>query len=119
MGMYTQLFIDTFLLKQTPNDVIETLNQMINDESNHWENKLDWVFNSSSYYFSNNHYARLEYDDIYGGYKLLVLCDFKNYDNEINTFIEWIKPYLFKEKGEMYGYYRYEEDVEPTILYKE
>lgn len=113
--MYTQLFLDVNLKKDTPNEIIDTLKLMVVGKSTKWNNRLDWVFNSSSYNFSNNQFAKIEYDKIYKAYRLIVLCDFKNYDDEIEQLIEWLKPYI--DNDGMYGYTRYEEDDEPTILY--
>lgn len=109
MGMYTQLFLDVRLKPNTPTEIIKTLNLMIKGESEKWGNRLDWCFNSASCYFAENNIAKLEHGS------LLVLCDFKDYDDEIEQLITWLKPYI--DNDGMFGYTRYEEDEEPTILY--
>ena len=48
---------------------------------------------------------------------LCVRCNLKNYEQEIQLFIDWIMPYLDKEDGEFLGFYRYEETEEPTLIY--
>lgn len=44
-------------------------------------------------------------------------CDLKNYHGEIEQFLEWIKPYLDQQEGDCIGWYWYEEDRSPTLLY--
>ena len=121
MGMYTQLFLDLTLKKDIPTEIIDVLNGMVNGDCDYWKDKqrLNWCFNSSSYYFNNNHYSHLIFDKIGEDYRLLVLCDFKNYDNEIETFIDWLLPFIEDDYigDDFIGYHRYEEDREPTLLY--
>jgi hypothetical protein len=115
MGMYTQLHLDLKLKIDTPKEIIDTLTDMVNvdSESEKWNNRLDWCFNSNSYYFNAFSYAKIWKDGSI--YKLFVHCDFKNYDNEIAILLNWLKPYI--DTQGMIGYTRYEEDEEPTILY--
>jgi hypothetical protein len=40
----------------------------------------------------------------------------KNYNNEIDKFIDWLKPYLKNEKGTIIGWKWYEEDMSPTVI---
>jgi hypothetical protein len=123
MGMYTQLFLDISLKKDIQKNVIDTLKYMVygNDEidDNFWKepySRLNWCFNSSSYYFNNSSFSEFRFDSIGGNYRLVVLCDFKNYNNEIDTFLEWVFPYI-DDDGNMLGYWRYEEEKEPVIIY--
>lgn len=115
MGFYTQLHLDVELKKDTPQEIITILQDMVKGNSLYWENRLNWCFKSSSYYFNNYSHSNIWFDEISSQYKLFVHCDFKNYDNEIEILLEWLKPYI-DTKG-MIGYVRYEEDIEPTILY--
>jgi hypothetical protein len=126
MGMYTELFIST-RIKDDPNIISVLRNMLGMDESepapklpNHplfltdrWHSMLV----CSSHYFVPASMHRFEYNTIGKYWVLISRSDFKNYDNEINLFIDWIRPYLDVYTGEMIGYYRYEEDKEPTILY--
>jgi hypothetical protein len=54
-------------------------------------------------------------DDTDHEYKLNVRCCFKNYDNEIDLFLDFIRPYLVTTG--FLGYKRYEEDDDPTLIY--
>ena len=58
-----------------------------------------------------------KFDDIAKAWCFVSRSDFKNYDSEIEKFIDWIGPHLDVNPGEMIGYYRYEEFSEPTIIY--
>lgn len=116
MGMYTQLLLDVELKTDTPQQVITTLEEMISGKCEIWDNQLNWCFNSSSYYFNNYSHANLWRDEINNAYKLFVYCDFKNYGNEIQILLAWLKPYI-QDCGDMIGYTRYEEDEMPTILF--
>lgn len=117
--MYTQLFLDVTLKQDAPVEIIDVLNDMVNNDCDFWKEKkrLNWCFNSSSYYFHNNNVAQFCYDKICKDYRLLVLCDFKNYGNEIETFIEWLMPYIYGDVGDYIGYHMYEKDKEPTHIF--
>ena len=124
MGMYTELFIST-RIKDAPG-VATILKFMLADVGtletppNHplfrtkrWQSML----RMSSHYFVPRAMSLFEYDDICKAWVLISRSDFKNYDDEIAKFINWIRPHLACSAGEMIGYYRYEESHEPTIIY--
>jgi hypothetical protein len=46
------------------------------------------------------------------GAYVFLRCDLKNYDNEIDLFLDWIKPYMTG----YYGWKWYEEDEQPEII---
>lgn len=53
-------------------------------------------------------------------YNIMILSSFKNYSNEVEKFLDWIKPHLMhsdgREVGKRYlGYSYYEEADEPTL----
>ena len=132
MGTFTELNFNSVLKKDTPIDVINTLRVMVDelakkenptplpdhelfkDEESRWNIMLL----CDSYYFDAETHSTLNYDDLIGSHVLCIQTNFKNYDNEVALFLDWINPYLDKVKGEMLGYYRYEEDRKPTIIYK-
>ena len=126
MGMYTDFCFDAKLKKNTPTEIIELL-----------KNWQDWDWNPAvlpahpffslsswrcigsdmSYYFDGPGYFNCTFDEIANSYYLQVRGNLKNYESEIETFIEWITPYLNKTPGEFLGFYRYEEYDEPTLVY--
>lgn len=123
MGMYTEFVISTQI--KNKKEVVEILRYMTGqidkcpDLPNHVLFKTPrWIclFRMSSYYFVPRNLNLFEYDDISDSWCLISRSDLKNYDNEIELFIDWIKPYL-EDKNQMFAYSRYEETREPTIYY--
>jgi hypothetical protein len=52
------------------------------------------------------------------GQELTVEANLKNYDGEIEAFLDYIKPYLVKtEYPKLIGYFIYEEEYLPTLIY--
>lgn len=45
-------------------------------------------------------------------YLVFLRCDFKNYDNEIEKFLTWIRPKMYQAKI----WVHYEEDQEPSYI---
>lgn len=50
-------------------------------------------------------------------FDVFIAGSIKNYSSEIEKFIDWVKPHI-KSSGFM-GYYLYEENDEPTLVYKD
>ena len=119
MGMYTQLVLNFSLKKDVSLEISKTLTEMIDGECDYWgDNRLNWCFNSSSYYFENTTNSKMFYDEISEQYRILIFCDFKNYEDEIETFLEWVKSHIDVVEGKQFiGYSRYEECDEPTLYY--
>ena len=44
--------------------------------------------------------------------------DLKNYSNEIESFLDWLDPYIDEYKGHCIGYKWYEEEEKPTLIFK-
>lgn len=127
MGMYTEIHFNSELKKDTPKEVVEVLKYMVEDcekplelpdhelfKSERWE----ILFKCDSYYFDADTHSTLRFDEISGSYYLCVRSNLKNYDSEIEKFIDWIDPYLDKFDGDFLGFYRYEETEEPTLIKK-
>lgn len=128
MGMYTELDFNSELRKDTPEQVIDTLKYMVGDveekpkylpdhelfSKKRWE----YMLRMDSYYFDADTKSTLRFDDISDTYYLNIRCNLKNYDDEIESFIDWIMPYVkeYKREGDFLGFYRYEEDEDPTII---
>lgn len=71
----------------------------------------------SSYYFVPASMSLFQYDNIGQNWSFISRSDFKNYDGEVDKFVDWLRPYLDCGSDEMIGYHRYEEFREPTIIY--
>ncbi len=125
MGMYTAFHFASELKKEIPEEVIEVLKFMNTGENkpetlpNHDFFKTErWfcLFRMDSYYFDAETHSSFRFNEISGSYYLTVTSNLKNYDSEIELFVEWITPYLQKFDGEFLGYSRYEETEEPNII---
>ena len=127
MGMYTKLSIELSFKDKLQKEVITALEDMVGDKtvedvvssdlpkhelfkSLRWNSML-W---SSSYYHTPFNLTKLHYDDVSKRYYLISSSDFKNYNNEINLFFDFIKDYV--EEGFL-GYSLYECDEVPTLYY--
>jgi len=119
MGMYTEIYVNADLKKETPSEVIDVISAMC-DKNHEAECLIDkpsrwaYLFNNGSYYLPLTECGNLTSDSIAGQYSLLAKGDIKNYNGEIEQFFEFIKPWC---EGEFIGYYRYEEDIEPVLVY--
>ena len=126
MGMYTELHFNSQLEESVPNGVVLVLEYMLDSslsepslpshplfETDRWR----YMFRMDSYYFDADTHSTLRYDDIASAYFLCVRCNLKNYSGEISKFLDWIMPYLHQIDNAFLGFYRYEEDENPTLIY--
>ena len=76
------------------------------------------VLTSSSYYFTPKAQCDFWFDEISKSWFLVTRFDLKNYDDEIEMFLSWIKPYIREPvcQGGFLGYWLYEEDDEPHLI---
>lgn len=123
MGMYTQLVM-ACRIKNDP-EVVRVLKYLADPGEEEIETpdheffgaaRWKWLFTMSSYYFVPATVSKFELDSVGRSWSLITCSNLKNYDQEIQKFIDWVSPY-FEDADEMVGYYRYEEDREPTIIY--
>jgi hypothetical protein len=105
MGMYTELVFKG-ILKNPPEEMVKFLNGRCEGDTQC--KKWEAIINTDTLLLEK-----------YGTNRLFVFLrtDIKNYNEEIEEFLEWIKPYLEMERGSCIGWYWYEEDSEPTLLY--
>lgn len=122
MGMYTELLLKTSIKRDLPEIVAETLNFLFNDREKELAQLPDHKFftlprwemigSCSSYYHIP--WSESKYAENY----LFSRSDLKNYDGEIEAFIDWIMPYIDEIQGQCIGWQWYEEDDIPTLLVK-
>ena len=127
MGMYTEFIFGCSLSKNTPKVCIDALNYIINNdevaltpEVQEFINKYDLerLFLSTSYYFgAASPVNKFHWDDIGNAYQISTRSNLKNYENQIQTFLEYIKPYVESGSGEydIYAYVHFETLCFPTI----
>lgn len=128
MGMYTELIFGATLKENTPTYVTDALNCIINDSvttnlsdevkqfSDEYSlSKLIWC---SSYYFgAHNNKPSCTFDKIANRWSISFRANCKNYQGEIEKFIEFIKPYVEYGSGptNIFAIVQYEEDDYPTL----
>ena len=127
MGMYTKISVDLKFKDNLPLEVVEALKVMVGAVDTNLYSITDfpthdlfkstrWRFmlRCSSYYHTPFSLTKLHYDDISKHYYLVSSSDFKNYDNEVALFFDFVKEYV--EDGFL-GYSLYEEDEFPTLYF--
>lgn len=133
--MYTEFHFNSELSKDTPSEVIIILRVMLQElsfdaidfplpdaplfKTERWRTMLV----CDSYYFDADTHSTLRFDDLNckkgKSYFLCIRCNLKNYDSEIEKFVDWIDPYLEdKDSGDFLGFSRYEESEDPVIIRK-
>jgi len=98
MGMYTELIFDATLKKDTPEEVINILKYMISDDLNNIPKIPKHDFFKATrwkYLFKSPAYLRkLWFNDDLKTWIISARSNIKNYDSEIEKFLDWIKPYI-------------------------
>lgn len=121
--MFTELIFGAALKKETPSEVIETLRYMVGDIEEPQKLAFDVGRNplwGGSYYFGvNESVSKIWFDNIDNQWHISTRSNIKNYDSEIEQFLEWVKPWIEDGSGarDMYAIVIYEESDEPTIYY--
>jgi hypothetical protein len=125
MGMYTEIYVNVNLKKETPDDVIKVLKamcRMLPDQECSevlidYPDRWSCLFSNMSYYTPSTNCSFLEFDGITQRWSLLGKGDIKNYEGEIEKFFEWIIPYVDGYSEDFIGYSRYEECLKPTLIF--
>lgn len=119
MGMYTELVIKADVKSDLPVEIEKVLQHMFNGEEKPIElpnhpffqcHRWPMLGSCSSYYhipWSDSMYHE--------GY-LFSRSDLKNYSDEIELFVDWIKPYLDAPVGFCIGWKWYEEWDKPELI---
>lgn len=125
MGMYTELSLDSDLKCDTPEEVIQILKYMLRREDIDMPplpdhplfatTRWSYMLRCGSAYFAAQPDSKLL--EVDGDLTINIICNLKNYEDEIEKFLDWIHPWLDCYDDDFLGYTRYEEDPEPTLLY--
>ena len=70
-----------------------------------------------SYYFTGTSNSKIQYTDVGNQMILHIDTDFKNYNDEIENFLDWIAQYIDATENEFLGYSIYEESSNPTLYF--
>lgn len=138
MGYYTELKFKAKLRDDTPENVINLLKRILIEHDLGIERELfhtEDVFkpNLSHQFFKCERWYMLflstNWDNEMQGGKMYQIgnrwvidlhTEFKNYDNEIDLFFDWIKPFVVgRKKKQFVGYYRGEFNDYQTNMYIE
>lgn len=137
MGMYTEFVFGGALRDDVPENVIAILRYLVKPiwsdrfvvgqenipipdhpffQTDRW---LGIAASSSCYFGYNQSLSALVYDEINRHWVVAIRSSIKNYNNEIEKFVDWIRPYIREGSGEqdLLGYSLYEADVTPTLYY--
>lgn len=128
MGMYTELVLKFEVSKNMDKEVMVVLKYLFNggDEPTNKPNhpffslpRWDFIGRCSSFYHhpeSVNSWYDVDYSDtIY----VFSRSDLKDYNNEIEQFINWAKDYITPSTGSCVGWTWHEEEDSPTLLFIE
>jgi hypothetical protein len=130
MGTYTEFHFNVRLCEDTPKRIINLLKDMIYGDREYKEiktpshplftNSQRWygMLTCDSYYFAADTISTLRFDDLAKQYFLCIRCNLKNYDDEIENFIDWIDPYVEAKSRSFLGFSRPENSEEPIIIRK-
>jgi hypothetical protein len=134
MGMYTALSLGVELNIKRGSQVAELLRYMVgdredspklalvgHDEANQTHrffstDRWNYMLASDSYYFSWDTRFTLRWDEIAKSYFLSGTCNLKNYNLEIELFLDWLLPYIHSASEGFIGWTMYEQDELPTLL---
>lgn len=118
MGMYTEIYVNVDLKKETPQEIIDTLKQICaNEQPDGFPEESLLLFNDRSYYTPCTYVRSLTYDEISQRWSFLGKGDLMNRNQEIEHFFDWLMPWVEGYPGDFVGYRRYEEDQEPTLVF--
>ncbi len=131
--MYTEFVFGVSLYNNTPNEIITILDVIVNnkeielilpDHKLFSSNRYKAIANCCSYYFgfsdSFSTFSSIP-DRISKEYLLSIRSSIKNYNNKIELFVDWLRPYINSGSGsnDLLGYMLYEEAVVPYLFYKD
>lgn len=128
MGMYTELSMRCGLKKDVPQYVIETLKYMLDytlypelkegpEETREIiTGRQTRMLQLASYSFHPYSKSSLDYNPIVETYYFSTMFSIKNYEKEIEKFVEWLTPFIDADDGTFLGYKLYEEGNEPQLL---
>jgi hypothetical protein len=129
MGMYTELVFKAQILDDIPDQAYAVLQHLFNggelprDLPNHplfQCSRWNSIGSGCSFYhvpFSLSRYDHPNRPKEKDGY-IFSRSDLKNYEQEIDKFLDWVNPYIDATLGACIGWIWYEEDDRPTLVFK-
>ena len=128
MGMYTELYLECKIDVSKMSDIEKDIITYMFDKSEEITPTIlpggelfkcyrwDMIGRGHSAYFQDDVDSKLIKEN--NIWYIVNRCDFKNYDNEIQLFLKWVKPYIVKNSDKQcIGYHRGEDFYEKTDIY--
>ncbi len=128
MGMYTEVLVKARLSDEAAKNeaVISVVRYLFSDgerplslPDHKFFSTGRWEQVGSSYSFYHHPMALSSHHNEFGGNYIFSRSDLKNYEGEVQSFFDWLNPLCDAEHGECIGYSWYEEDLAPTLIFKE
>jgi hypothetical protein len=123
MGTYTELVLKCTLKKESsiPPDVLNILKYLFRDRVEIKDTAIpNHPFFSCPHWraigYMNSVYHIPETFNFFEGNKIFSRSDTKNYDSEIELFIDWLLPYLDHQTGDCIGWVWHEELLKPKLI---
>lgn len=129
--MFTEFHFNVGLVQDVPNNILDILRFMISEDREKDESLLElpshplfdttkwkWMLLCDSRYFSAETISTLYKANLGKDYYLCIRCNLKNYDNEIEKFVDWVNPYIDAKPNAFLGFSRYEKSENPDIIRK-
>lgn len=117
MGYYTEFDLKLPLRKDTPLEILDLIQNLC--IGNFWEEPPIYQVNErpdlpiEHEFGKTTRWPQIFSNATFSNYILLVKGELKNYDNEIQKLIDWLKPYIKGRKKKQYlGKWRGEQDRE-------
>ena len=126
MGMYTELVFKASLPKTIPPDVRAVLEHLFRERlvptslpDHPFFAKERWslIGRCCSAYHHGRVVNSWDEEPYSCSIKIFSRSDFKDYDEEIAAFIDWVCPYLHESEGDCIGWSWYEEMDKPILIY--
>lgn len=120
MSYYTELVLNCEFDKDTPHDVIHSLNCLLGEVSSSnqrslTEENLPYGMLNSSKYFSLGSESVLRYEPANETHYLSVHANIKDYYGEIDRFLSWMA--LYSRRNGFVGYQYLTVSEMPTLIY--
>lgn len=126
MGMYTEINVCFDLMRDPPKDVVDILHYLIDKTDissilpkHKFFNCGRWaiIARGDSYYFDGSTNSKMVFNNISKTWKINIRANLKNYNSEIEEFLNWLAPYIGTVG--FIGYMRYEEWENPLLIYND
>lgn len=129
MGHYTEMHYNVKLVERVPKKVIDVLTYLggtshakppetLPDHALFSTARWGMISVGRSYYINTLPHYLFQRDPISKTFFLGIKTQIKNYENELELFIDWIDPWVDAEKDDFLGFIRDESSQDPILVRK-